>query len=592
MPGAALCDAVASKLRNVCARLLCICPAEADSAVPQLALAAEQLQFTEGRVDTVSPLGRRACLTLLGSIDWAARVLRTPASPRKYREEFTVNYRALFPDIAARHYRVDIFEAAMQWSGTRWVNGERFDLSQEAFQAAEGLQCAWATLCASLSVWSATCKPEAVDNPSRSELRAALSAFDAAWTIFEHRYVVELIEIEAAARGLVLQAVADERKLQQLEARNACIAPGTDADAAAQRELREQRRRLLESVARLNCAANLRWKGREDLGADILELALVALQKCRLSESGASPGQRGEQDVVRILTTGVHEAFGSVRGYLREVPKWIDSVHPHLCNNPGLVARMTAWTESWELAARYMRPNRVLKAVASLVDVVHKIRGLVPELASMCDECDVELFMVLPRIVWLRYLADPESHVALLQRLVPNHFLGEVRDAEHIGESGELLVQDAELEAFANSYRRVTRLLTRLPGRVCAPWCQGADPASSPVSEQRAWEVLVTRAIGGPSNRGLGDCSPKSNSSLPAIDDASISEFAMLGDDVEPAIEVFVRDLERWSMKLQRHSPEDWCQCSAVLVRCVAGEAASRAPSLSGGKAQEASFCV
>jgi len=559
------CNVVASTVRSVCAQLLCISTGSAEHAVTQLALSAEQLQLVDGRVDTASTPGRRACLNLLMSIDWAARALRTPPVPRRYREEFTVNYRVLFPDMTARHYRVDIFEAAIQWTGTRWVNGERFDLSQDALRAAEGLQCAWSTLDGSLSLWRAVWRESGssqVTSSARTELRTALFAFDSAWTLFEHRYIVELIAIEAEARGLVLKAVEEEEKLRKLEAKviaaGGNIVRGDGVSEEAEKELSALRKTLLASVTRLNCAANLQYKSREDRGSEILEASYKALRRCREEGKPGCIAERGELGVVQVLAEGVLDTFDSVRHYLHEVPRWTDSVHPHLCNNVGLVACMTAWTDSWELGARYMEPEVLLKAVCHLVSTIYLIGKRMPALAAMCDECDVELFMVLPRIVWLRFLLEPDIHLELIRKLVPHYF-----------DEQDPPKPNAELEQFVERFRALGRQLA------------GRDNSAS---EERAWEVLISRVVVGPSG---GDGSPSSGSANDTVADvteavselrSNIVSVTVLNEESEAAVEAFVHELEKWSMELQRHHPEDWCQCSSVLVRCLAGSPSTPRP--------------
>jgi len=46
-------------------------------------------------------------------------------------------------------------------------------------------------------------------------------------------------------------------------------------------------------------------------------------------------------------------------------------------------------------------------------------------------------------------------------------------------------------------------------------------------------------------------------------------DHEVIGPEAEAAIEDLMRRLEGWSMELQRHCPEDWNQCSAILVQCL-----------------------
>ena len=42
------------------------------------------------------------------------------------------------------------------------------------------------------------------------------------------------------------------------------------------------------------------------------------------------------------------------------------------------------------------------------------------------------------------------------------------------------------------------------------------------------------------------------------------------------AVEEFMRELEIWSMTLQRHCPKDWNRCSAILLHSFSGEVLTR----------------
>jgi len=563
MAGTRMCEAVATHLRNICDRFRCCAGVEVEANVSQLALAVEQLHSAEGRIDTTSLAGRTACVTLLSCIDLTARALKAPAASRKYRDEFTINYRALFPDRGARYYRVDIFEAALQWSSTRWVNGERFDLSEEIVGIAEELQVAWAALSTSVAGWSAAGPEKDGKKLARVELRSALSAFDNAWASFEDMYIVGLIDIESAARGLVLRAVEEETKLQELESRL------QSGDGELEENLREQRLQFLSCISRLNSAANLRWKGRKDRGAEVLEAALSTLKIKGSIERVDAVGDPLQRHVTHVLASGVKDAFESVRAYLREVPNCIDSVHPHLCNNAGLVAHLSSWTESWELSARYTEPAPLLHEVCDLLAAIQNVRRFVPTLSSMCDECDVELFMVLPRLVWLWFLAEPGKH-DLLRRLVPHHFDPEVEPPTF----------SQPLAGFAESFRRVSQRLAE------------ALQIDGPGTRQRSWEALVARVVCGPGGSpATSSAAAATAGHMPGATSvagqagagrqarAAGLTSARLDAGVESFVECFVHELERWSIELQRHSPEDWCQCSAVLVRCLAREGAQNSTS-------------
>jgi len=494
-----------------------------ESAVGRLAAAQRRLAMDGDRVDTKSEAGFGACAAFLDGLAVAARVLKVDAAPRSYRSAFTVNYRALFPD-EARHYRVDVLEASIEQYAAIWVNGDKFEFSAEAMRRAKALQRAWLELIALLERWGhASRQARSAARPARSELRNTLVALDFAWASFEHRYIAELIAIEEKARRLVVQAVAHEERLQLLEAGNA-------DRGALQRlpEYREEQRRLVGCIAHLNSVANVRRKGRDDLGVEVLFEAIAALGRCDAAEHSVEGTEA--LCAARILSTDVVESYNAMRAYLREVGHCLERVDPHLCNNTGLVERLVDWEESWEVGTRYVQNEQLLASLCDLVAHIREAQKLVPALSAMCHDFDAELFLVLPRIVWLRFLAAPVLHGELLKSLLPTAQPG-----------------DAELESFCEKFSAAKRLLVGA-AQVASARC--VDSA-----EEVAWDVLTRRAILGP--------------------DGLEESYAPLAwrhkDAAQAAAEDLMHELEQWSIKLQRHCPEDWNQCSAVLLQCLSG---------------------
>mmetsp|Transcript_5008 Transcript_5008/g.14733 ORF Transcript_5008/g.14733 Transcript_5008/m.14733 type:complete len:149 (-) Transcript_5008:396-842(-) len=131
----------------------------------------------------------------------------------------------------------------------------------------------------------------------------------------------------------------------------------------------------------------------------------------------------------------------------------------------------------------------------------------------MCEDCDVELFMALPRVVMLSSFRRPQGHVALVRSLLPHAV------ARGVGEEEPALC--TELRAVLDAYRALT--LHR----------EGAaDPH----------QLLLRRAITGDDE----------TEACPAQREAVAS---------------FMRDLEGWSVALHRQRPDDWNSCIwAVLL--------------------------
>jgi hypothetical protein len=488
-------------------------PAEVTS-VEQLSESHTQLLMDEDFADVKSEAGYTACATFLSCVDRAARALNLEVASRSYRATFSANYRALFPD-SNRHYRVDVLEASVDQQFAIWVNGEKFELSVDAIGHAEGLQRSWGELSAILERWRSS------ETSCRSDLANALVAFDVAWAGFEGRYIGELIAIEEQARQLIVHAVTAESDLQAAE---------VQADSAVQEEAEK---RFVRCVQHLNSVANFKRKGRDDLGYDTLFRAREVLQQCQLRKDATAAEARA-REAAFALASDVIGSYQAIRQYFRKVADFIEHVDPHLCNNAGLVARLVDWEETWEVGARYVRSAPLLDAICDLVAEIRTAQQIVPELTTMLEDCDVELFMILPRMVVLVFLADPTSRrTELVRSLLPHRF-----SPASDGNTGAAFMKvDPELKALYDKFKETMQMM-----------------ASKGGSKSAAWERLVKQAI-------LGDGQDTQRDVVGA------------GNHVLELLHV----AEKWSLELQRHCPEDWNQCSAVLVHCLAGGSQKKA---------------
>mmetsp|Transcript_71164 Transcript_71164/g.125793 ORF Transcript_71164/g.125793 Transcript_71164/m.125793 type:complete len:535 (+) Transcript_71164:103-1707(+) len=509
--------------------------ASSEAEISRLVQSHKRLLLEGHRVDTKSEAGFNAAALFLENLDAAARALRLEAASRSYRSSFTINYRALFPN-ESRNYRVDILEASIEQNAVIWVNGDKFEFSAEAMRCAQTLQKCWEDLGVTLERWNAvTEQATIVSKPSRKELQTVLVGIDVAWANFENKYINELIHIEDQARRLIVQAVESEKCFQKLEAENCFKAHQLQALVELPGYKRELKH-LVGCIARLNSVANCRRKGRDDLSADILLDAVKTLARCDEAERS---GENTELlAAARILSKDVVDAFLAARKYFQEIGKCLERVDPHLCNNAGLVAKLVDWEESWEVGARYVQNAPLLHGLCDLVAEVRLAQRIAPPLRTMCDECDVELFMVLPRIIWLRGLAKPGSQLGVFKSLLPHRFI----------ESDEGNAQwscDAELQEFVEMFNSMNALLME-------NWRSAAR-----VSETAAWEILTKRVV-----LGSGDKSKE---------DAYSSLSPAVRVQAEAAVEDFMNKLEGWSMELQRHCAEDWNQLSAMIISCLSG---------------------
>merc|ERR1719158_2666419 len=246
-----------------------------------------------------------------------------------------------------------------------------------------------------------------------------------------------------------------------------------------------------------------------------------------------------------VLASDILASYVSIRAYFRKVSQCIEHIDPHLCNNTGLVARLVEWEETWEIGARYVRSSSLLEAINDLVVEIQAVQRLVPQLTSMIEDCAVELFLVLPRLVMLCFLANPhQKRSELVRRLLPHRF-GPVDGRQ----GAASMTVDPELKVLYDKYKKTVKSLNLM--HQCSD--RRDTVASGPV-----WEAVVQQAV-----RGQQD-----------FHDDSSPTGVYSGTQVQKsrgAVDDLLLSIEKWSLELQRHCPEDWNQCSAVLVHCLMG---------------------
>lgn len=487
-----------------------------EAAFSNLASSYQELHKTGDFVDTRSQAGLDACRLFLDHLADLQEVLHIEAGPRTYRSCFTSNYRALFPD-DGRHYLVSLLEASMEKPDEIEFNGTQFRFSAEVIALSEALLHNWAHLARMLERWHIAGQPLKL----RLEFQSMLYKFDLAWTSFEHKYIADLIGIENEARQLLAQPIHYEHELRLLEARH-----GSALCRSALPAVKEGLGKLVSSIAHLNLHTNGSQKVQDDLTLDVLLAAIGTLpQRCKVAHA------RGET-AAQVLSRDVIDSFVALRKYLGEIGSCMEFVDPNLANNAGLVSKLMDWEKSWVIGRRYLMNKRMLEAICHLVAEIKKSREIAPALASMCEEHHVELFMVLPRIIWLCFLENPAPLVEIFNSLLPHYFA-----ESHVNNALDCGPSASGLATLRNKYSIAVDTLSATH--------HGEGMVSSPRG------VLIKRAV-------KGRDSSEVESVYAAMAPAQIAE-----------IEDFMRELEVRSIELQRSQPQESNEFSEVLIRCM-----------------------
>eukprot|EP00929_Paragymnodinium_shiwhaense_P050681 TRINITY_DN25527_c0_g1_i1.p1 TRINITY_DN25527_c0_g1~~TRINITY_DN25527_c0_g1_i1.p1 ORF type:complete len:573 (+),score=117.62 TRINITY_DN25527_c0_g1_i1:113-1831(+) len=546
----------------------------AAGAMDRLAGAHRWLVTTCGGESIHSDAGTTACSSVLEELQEALKRVGGPAAAadRRYRNCFSLNYRCLFIE-DSRLYHRNVFKAAFQSRAPITVNGKEYKLSKETIQLAVNLTVNWNRLEELLSMWRAAESSTAGGScgrgqlsPGRGEVLSVLCGLDQAWAAFEHAYVSELMQIEKLSRAKLVDAIHLASQLQRQQ-RPEDLVFSFDGRAA------EMRQQLMACLCDMNAVANIRRKGRDDLRVDVLDCALATLRRCeaaRRLHAGAAGGYQSSgaggsssstssgssysscgmgKSAAEVLAKDVIESFHAMCVYLSELGKrGIELVDPHLCNNEGLVSRLEDIEQSWDVANQYLLRQGTMGALGDVVEQLSLLQKADGDFERMCEACDVELFLVLPRIVWLCFLSEPGKHMELMQLLLPHHF----RAAEHVmdlspGAMHDTFAMGEDLAALHESFRETKQMLVNLPGR----------------DEHACWLILGGAAV--------------------RRDDPAGWE---LPEDAAEALRRLLHRLEPWSLELQRHCPQEWNDYSSVLLQCLTA-AADASPSKSGYRFQD-----
>ncbi|CAK0844640.1 unnamed protein product [Prorocentrum cordatum] len=228
------------------------------------------------------------------------------------------------------------------------------------------------------------------------------------------------------------------------------------------------------------------------------------------------------------------ESYRGLREYLVRVRKHLDKVRPQLGRNVGLVERLARWEESWDRLAFYTGKPDLMEGARLLVGFLAGSLEAAPSMQQMLDHRAPELFLVLPRLACLCLLSDPECPVAqLLRPLLPSLFASDSEVDQEDDDQGPFttaLAASAELEGVL-------------------------DLLGGPAGHDGAWDALTRRAVAGAGARAAADLYPETD---PGQQEAAAA-----------AVEGLMREVEGWSMELQRHNPAAWNDLSDLLVHCM-----------------------
>eukprot|EP00929_Paragymnodinium_shiwhaense_P021275 TRINITY_DN13923_c0_g3_i1.p1 TRINITY_DN13923_c0_g3~~TRINITY_DN13923_c0_g3_i1.p1 ORF type:complete len:560 (-),score=110.68 TRINITY_DN13923_c0_g3_i1:94-1773(-) len=499
----------------------------------------------DGTVLTDSDEAYDACQAFLSELEGTVLTLNAETAPRAYRDGFAINYKSYF-EREALDYRTDILVASTYETAGMPVNGQLFPFTTAVEDAGKAVQQALKHV--ALVLEKVEFSAASSEWPSKDLVVCILSGFDHAWAVFESSYITELSGIEASCRQPVLEAAGLARRLKALEQSNG--GPEEAWELANYKLTQEQ---LVSLIANINRVANPSAEWRENckslLEVNVLERAQevlahpreAALSFSQTRQEGSGDAEDYDASAALTVARRVLRSFEAMCRYFITAETVIDDVDPELSNNAGLVARLGTWEAAWKVGRNMFQQQGVVNAFCELVGEVRYAQHLVPDFETMVQELDAELFLILPRLTWLKFLRMPVDMATLIQRYLPHETL-EISSQSF--STGSSLTCSPKMEAFCEQYARLMETLG----------AESKNTAEGEGASQRPLRLLMNRVV-------VGQHDGTQHLLAEGLSSAALAEM-----------EAFVMHLEEWSMVLQRTYADDWNSLTAILQDCISNE--------------------
>ena len=362
----------------------------------------------EGKFDIESEEGNEICRKFLHQIEALTISLGLKGNSREYRKNFSKAYIYLF-DEDSLCYLTEILDSAQEAMPYLVVNGEKFTFSQEVLDFGNQLFSAFCSLIMLLTDTVNKIREEIFfDNIKelKSLIKKTLSDFDNKWTLYEEKYINELIEIEKRSRRYIFEGIELEKAMSQYETKANIRGKLLYND----KEYNEIRKKFVSLLSNLNKVANIEGKGRDDLGVDILFKAESVLLTV---SDGKSKGMRN-------LATSIKQSLISMRDLFKKYEVNIEGIDPQLRNNPELADKLFDYETKWEKGKEYLlnKPKySQLLFFSEMIEIVcEKYTHF--SIYDLIDNSDPSIFVSLPCILLLKAIDGEDKGIC--EEYIPN----------------------------------------------------------------------------------------------------------------------------------------------------------------------------
>ncbi|EEA07408.1 uncharacterized protein CMU_035810 [Cryptosporidium muris RN66] len=370
--------------------------------------------------------GYRSCKLFLINIELLCEYLNIIPSSREYRNGFTKNYKALFPNIDKRSYRVDVLEAAVDGYSLIWVNGEKFFFQPDVVAAGKDLHNQWQCIIVLILQFedllnkfehkyenpesgnaSRTVEISEIDylelfQEWRSYIVSTLKLFDEYWTKFEDLYINNLIKIESISRRFVIDIY--EFISNELTKNNSMVLDThlykynntqlnlNDSQEPLRfefycaKEFMSSYSRIISNpkffflLQKLFRVSNIERKGNEDVGQFI---NVKSWNLISYIDYMANQMNDPSYSIVGVISSICIDSLKQLIGEIVSLSQLPEKIDPHIFNNIHLHEFILKVQESWRIANKYLASSNIenidlvklVKFISYIFNVQLKIRN-------------------------------------------------------------------------------------------------------------------------------------------------------------------------------------------------------------------------
>ncbi|MCQ2815763.1 MAG: hypothetical protein MJ252_00705 [archaeon] len=363
---------------------------------------------SEGKFDIESKEGNEICKKFLKQIEQLMISMRIKTNNRDYRKKFSKAYICLFEENSLS-YITEILDNAQESTPYLVLNGEKFTFSKEVLDYGNQLFSAFCSLIMLLTDSVNKIREEIFyDNIKelKADLKKALTEFDKKWTLYEEKYINELIEIEKQSRRYIIEGINLEKELTQYEIRTHIKGNILIND----KQYNQLCFKFIELINNLNRVANIEGKGRDDLGFEIFKKAEQVLLTV---SDGKSKGMRN-------LAISIKKCLFEMREFFKKYENNIEGIDPQLRNNQDLSEKLYDFEIKWERGKDYLMDELKYSQLLFFSEMIEILceKYAKYSIYNLIEDSDPSIFVSIPCILLLKAIDNEDKHICI--EYIPN----------------------------------------------------------------------------------------------------------------------------------------------------------------------------